>query len=240
MLLPELSRENKHGMAPSSYFVRGLYRRLIKRNREKVFVVGFHKTGTTSLAKALLVLGYRVCGFVNPVAGIHYGKNTKEELFESTYKPLLDRYDVFEDTLWFLFYKELAEMYPKAKFILTVRPPNKWYNSALKHFGGFERHSFHWVYDGKGDPTGNKDLYLEKYNAHNRDVVEYFKSINRELLVMRMPEDFNWDVLCTFLNCPKPFGSFPHANSASSRMAWKTRLVYKLKSKYYRWDQNAF
>lgn len=236
MLLPELSRDNTHGMAPSSYFLRGLYRRITKRDRKKIFVLGFHKTGTTSLAKALLVLGYRVCGFVNPKPGMSPSSHTKEELFESTYKPLLNEYDVFEDTPWFIFYKELAELYPDAKFILTVRPPEKWYKSAVKHFGGYNRHSFHWIYDGEGDPTGNRELFLEKYTRHNREVTEYFKKENKDLLVMNMPEDFNWEVLCNFLSCSKPFGSFPHANSASDRLTLKRRLIYQMKSKYYRWD----
>lgn len=223
-------------MAPSSYFFRGLYRRLAKRNKKKIFVIGFHKTGTTSLAKALLVLGYRVCGFVNPKKGIEPSSHSREELFESTYKPLLDEYDAFEDTPWFIFYKELAEKYPDAKFILTIRPAEKWYKSAVKHFGGYDRRSFHWIYDGHGDPDGNRDLYMEKYARHNQEVIEYFKKLNKELLIMRMPEDFNWDVLCNFLECSKPFGSFPHANSASDRLTIKRRIIYQLKSKYYKWD----
>ncbi|MEX0662812.1 MAG: sulfotransferase family protein [Balneolaceae bacterium] len=235
ILLPELSRDNIHGMAPSTYFFKGLYRRLTVRNRKKVFVLGFHKTGTTSLAKALVVLGYRVCGFVNPPINYTPQTHTKDELFEATYKPLLNEYDVFEDTPWFIFYKELLELYPDAKFILTKRPVDKWYKSALKHFGGYDRKSYHWIYDGKGDPEGNKELYINKYTEHNEAVIKYFKKNNKELLVMNMPEDFNWDVICNFLNCSKPFGDFPHANSATDRVTIKRRLIYALKRKYYKW-----
>ncbi|MEX2362543.1 MAG: sulfotransferase family protein [Balneolaceae bacterium] len=231
-----MSRDNTHGMAPSSYFFRGLYRRITQRNRKKVFVLGFHKTGTTSLAKALLVLGYRVCGFVNPKPDFTPSTHTKAELFNETYKPLLNEYDVFEDTPWFIFYKELLELYPDAKFILTIRPTEAWYKSAVKHFGGYDRKSYHWIYDGVGDPLGNKELYVQKYSQHNKTIVEYFKNVNKDLLVMNLPEDFNWDTLCGFLGCKKPYGEFPHANSASDRITIKRKIIYRIKSKYYKWD----
>lgn len=235
MLLPELSRNNTHGLGPTHCFFRGLYRRVMDRNRKKVFAVGFHKTGTTSLARALQVLGYRVCGFVTPDSVVHPSSHTRKELFESTYRPLLNEYDAFEDTLWFMFYRELADIYPDAKFILTVRPEEKWYRSMVKHFGGYDRKYFHWLYEGKGDPDGNRDLFIEKYTRHNREVREYFRNKEQDLLVMRLPEDFNWDVLCDYMNCPKPYGSFPHANTASSRGTLKRKLIYQVKGWYYRW-----
>ncbi len=235
ILLPELSRDNKHGMAPSSYFFKGLYRRLTNRNRNKVFVLGFHKTGTSSLAKALVVLGYRVCGFVNPPTNYTPDMYTREELFEDWYKPFLKKYDVVEDTPWFIFYRELLELYPDAKFILTIRPVDKWYKSALKHFGGYDRKSYHWIYNGEGDPEGNKELYIKKYTEHNKDVIRYFKERNKELLVMNLPEDFNWEVLCDFLDCRKPSGDFPHANSATERLTIKRKLIDAVKKRYYKW-----
>lgn len=234
MLLPELSRKNTHGLAPSPCFFRGLHRRLAKKDREKIFVLGFHKTGTTSLAKALQVLGYRVCGFVTPK--LDRNPSTRRELFELSYKPLLNKYDAFEDTLWFIFYKELANIYPDAKFILTVRPEISWYKSMVKHFGGFDRKIFHWIYEGYGDPIGNQELYLKKYTQHNHDVIQYFK--NKDLLIMHVPEDFNWEILCDFLSCKKPFGKFPHANSASSRDTIKRKVIDQMKSWYYKYYEH--
>lgn len=233
MLFPELSRKNLHGLAPTSSFFRGLYRRITMKDRRKIFVIGFHKTGTTSLAKALQVLGYRVCGFVNPSQGIEYKTHTKEELFDTTYRPLLEQYDAFEDTPWFIFYKELLEIYPDARFILTVRSPEGWYRSALKHFGGFQRRSFQWIYNGMGDPVGNRTLYLKTYNTHNREVIDYFKQRNKRLLVMNLPDDFNWETLCEFLECDIPRGEFPHANSISSRDTIRRKLLDHVKTLYY-------
>lgn len=237
MLLPELSRENLHGLGPSKYFFKGLYRRLTKRRREKIFVLGFHKTGTTSLARALQVLGYRVCGFVNPKPGVDPATHTKQELFDSTYKPLLDEYDAFEDILWCMFYQELSTMYPRAKFILTVRPVESWYQSMVKHFGGYNRESFHWLYDGHGDPIGHKELYQKKYTEHNAAVIEYFRNRASNFLTMHLPRDFNWDVLCEFMDCSKPYGNFPHANPASIRGTWRRKIIDEVKAWYYKYNK---
>ena len=236
MLLPELSRKNTHGMAPSLNFFRGLYRRFVYRNRKKVFVLGFHKTGTTSLAKALQILGYRVCGFVNPKPEQTPDTISKAELFETRYKPLLNEYDAFEDTPWFIFYKELLDLYPDAKFILTVRNEEQWYSSMVKHFGGFDRAIFRWVYDGKGDPIDNKTQFINTYREHNDQVINHFKN-HSNFLLMNMPEDFNWNVLCNFLNCSIPlFGDFPHANTANSRDNFNRKLIDYVKSKYYNYN----
>jgi hypothetical protein len=45
--------------------------------KEKVFCIGFHKTGTTSLRVALELLGYRVTG-PNGVQDPDIGKNVHE------------------------------------------------------------------------------------------------------------------------------------------------------------------
>lgn len=233
MLLPELSRKNQHGMAPSSTFFKGLYRRITKKRRRKVFVIGFHKTGTTSLARALLRLGYRVCGFINPEKEVHTSEHNSQSLF-AVARPLLQEYDAFEDIPWFMFYKELLETYPDGKFILTMRTGESWYKSALKHYGGYDRKSFHWIYDGEGDPVGNKELFIKKYEQHNEEVINYFKSKNKELLIMNLPNDFNWDKLCSFLNCKKPYDAFPHANAVSSRNTISRKLIDVVKDLYYR------
>lgn len=237
MLFPELSRSNKHGMSPSLNFARGFYRRIAYRNkRNKVFVIGFHKTGTTSLAKALQILGYRVCGFVTPQSFLKPETHPAEVVFEHAYKPLLPHYDAFEDTMWFLFYKQLHAQFPDAHFILTHRPEDAWYNSMVKHFGGFDRRLFRWIYDGIGDPLLDKNLYLNTYKKHNAEVMEYFKSSNN-FMVMNMPGDFKWEPLCRFLGCNPPlFGEFPHANSAAERASFSRKVLDHIKSRFYQYE----
>lgn len=97
---------------------------------KKVFVIGFQKTGTTSLETALEVLGYRVYG-----GDKNLMKFKKREDLKNYISKVLQNWDAVQDMPWPLFYKELYELYPTAKFILTVRNPDKWINSAVRYFG---------------------------------------------------------------------------------------------------------
>jgi len=67
----------------------------------KVFCIGFHKTGTTSLNVALNTLGYRVTG-PNGVNDPDIAKNVLRMADD-----LVKRYDAFQDNPWPIIYKEL-------------------------------------------------------------------------------------------------------------------------------------
>ena len=95
----------------------------------KVFCIGFHKTGTTSLAEALRMLGYSVTGpnFVED-------KRILDQALALALE-VTNRYDAFQDNPWPILYKEMDEAYPGSKFILTTRPTDRWIRSVVKHFG---------------------------------------------------------------------------------------------------------
>ncbi len=85
--------------------------------KTKVFVVGFHKTGTSSLATALTILGYKVCGAQNHLS---------RPLINGNLEPFVElakKYDAFEDDPWPILYKEMDKHFPGSKFILTYRDP---------------------------------------------------------------------------------------------------------------------
>ena len=82
--------------------------------KEKVFVIGFQKTGTTSLELALNYLGYSVYSVDKNL----FKYKNKEEL-NIYIKAKLENWDAVQDMPWPLFYKELYELYPNAKFIFT-------------------------------------------------------------------------------------------------------------------------
>src|SRR3712207_4417870 len=99
----------------------------------EVIGAGFGRTGTMSLKVALEELGFGPCyhmseAFENPEhveewEAAAQGKSIDwEELF-SCYRATVD---------WpgAAFYEELIERYPDAKVILTVRDPDRWYESA--------------------------------------------------------------------------------------------------------------
>lgn len=178
----------------------------------KVFCVGFHKTGTTSLGKALKVLGYKVTG-PNGVNDPEIEKKARALVFD-----LVKKYDAFQDNPWPLFYEELDRELPESKFILTVRDEDSWIKSQVSHFGYSETPMRRWIY-GVGCPKGNEEVYLDRYRSHNAEVQAYFAGRENDFLVMDLAAGDGWEKLCGLLGQDIPDSPFPHANKGSDRDA---------------------
>ncbi len=171
----------------------------------KIFGIGFHKTGTTSLASALRCLDYTVVG-----PDLDLLSNILNSDFGSIYEYIL-KYDAFQDNPWPILYKKLDSEFPGSKFILTVREDEKWLNSVLNHFKSTHSDMRKWIY-GKGYPLGNEQMYLDTYKAHNRGVREYFKNRSEDFIELSWEGGDGWTKLCQFLDKPAPNIPFPHEN----------------------------
>lgn len=199
--------------------------------RKKVFCVGFQKTGTTSLSKALKILGYTVTG-PNGTNDPEIEKNVRRKAFA-----LVDKYDAFQDNPWPLLFKELDEKFPGNLFVLTLRDEDAWIKSVVRHFGKKDSPLFRWVY-GVGNPLENEEIYLNRYKQHNKDVIQYFRNRPEDLLIVDFSKNNGWEELCRFLQCDIPNKPFPHANKAVDRERKNSGLlgfIKKLKrhSGYY-------
>ena len=93
----------------------------------KIFCIGLSKTGTTSLARALEILGYKTRDYIG-VTSYFAGDLTSINLQE------IDANEAFTDTPIPSFYKQLDEKYPNSKFILTTRNMEDWLRSCKKQF----------------------------------------------------------------------------------------------------------
>lgn len=233
MMFPELSRNEINSMKASEAFFRGLPRRIKNRNKNKVFIIGFHKTGTSSMGKAFQMLGYRVCGSIKEAMDFNkIDQDPREYIFSEALK-LTPKYDCFQDTPWFMFYKELYEIYPDAYFVLTVRPEKDWIRSVLNHFGNRDNSPYHeWIY-GHKDPRSNEETYLKKYQNHNNSVKSFFKN-NSKFIVFNLKEDDKWTKLCAFLGGAEPKVSFPYVNTNKSRKSFYTKIKLIAKKIYYK------
>jgi len=180
--------------------------------RPKVFGIGFHKTGTTSLAAALKLMGYRVTG-PNDVDN----PDIERDVHQLTAR-LVKRFDAFQDNPWPIVFRELDRDYPGSKFVLTVRPTDKWLASVLQHFGEKSTPMREWIY-GIGSPKGHEDVYVARYERHNQEVQEYFRHRPNDLLVFRLTEGDGWPTLCPFLGVPTVKAEFPHLNRRTDRQA---------------------
>ena len=191
--------------------------------KRKVFVVGFQKSGTSSMASALKVLGYRVTG-----PNFIYSSSIEKAIKKGVPR-LLARYDAFQDNPWALLYKEMHRKFPDAKFILTVRDPDAWLASAMGHFAGVKNTPMRRYIYGDVDIAQDQAVYRQRYVEHNEGVQRYFSDFPGSLLVMDLKKGDGWGVLCEFLGEPEPNIPFPHANSAMERVERDAQWMVRMK-----------
>ncbi|HEY1961368.1 MAG TPA: sulfotransferase [Rhizomicrobium sp.] len=201
---------------------------------DKVFGIGFQKTGTSSLAAALEILGYRTNHgvFINHPEkrrSLHIAPPLTTEKVAAQALPLIAEYDALTDNPWPLLYRELDAAYPGSKFVLTVRDPQNWIASLVQHFDDRESDVLEWIY-GCRSVRGNEARCLEVYASHNAAVRAYFANRPAALLELSFDSPRSWNALCDFLGKPTPAKPFPHANTAAERARKQSGFWRKLKN----------
>ena len=203
---------------------------------EKVFCVGFAKTGTTSLGQALKDLGYRL------------GDQQQGELLLLAYaarnfKTIVDfslTADAFQDAPFsFPFvYLALDQSFPNAKFILSVRDDgDQWYRSLVNFHGnlfgggripgkedlrratycypGFIWDAVRLVWNTPEDDPYHKPTLVSLYDRHNSDVRDYFR-FRSNLLEVNLSDKGAYGRLCKFLGKEPVAKDFPWLNASST------------------------
>ncbi len=191
---------------------------------EKVFVIGFQKTGTTSMGAALETLGYHLGGGfrVNHPRGVPIPLPITQEKLASAARSFALRADAFEDNPWPIVFREMDQAFPGSKFILTRRDPATWIDSMIRHFGVDANPMRTFIY-GHGSPVGHEAQYIARYQRHIDKVLAYFAQRPDDLLILNL-EDADWPELCDFLGKPRPHEPFPHRNRAEEREGPLARL----------------
>lgn len=188
----------------------------------KVFGIGLSKTGTSSLDRALNDLG---------ISSIHYPHDptTYDELTRGSYRlSVLERHQGVTDIPVAPFYPQLDAEFPGAKFILTLRDPEKWYKSVEghwsfmrewsardEHFRRFSEYITACVY---GAHECQRDRFLYVYHEHEAAVRRYFAGRDDDLLVIDVCSGEGYEKLCPFLGMEAPSRAFPHANRKEEKV----------------------
>ncbi|MDJ0922062.1 MAG: sulfotransferase [Henriciella sp.] len=180
------------------------------RPEQKVFCIGFQKTGTTSLQYALSLMGYRVAGIFS-LKGIETPEDMRDHALE-----LAKKFDAFADNPWPVLFKELDAAFPGSKFILTTRDPDKWFDSAIKHFGQSVTKMRFWLY-GASSPRGHEAAYKARLVDHAAEVRAYFEDRPDDFMEFDVAQGDGWEKLCAFLGKPVPKRPFPRLNTAKMR-----------------------
>jgi hypothetical protein len=190
--------------------------------KTKVFGIGLNKTGTTTLGRCGKLLGYRYKGCDRSLLE----DLVKRKDFTRTREVAQD-FDLFEDWPWPLFYKELDQMFPGSKFILTVRKDaNAWLASLKKHSMRTRplRNCRKLAY-GHHYPARHEAEFLACYRNHNDAVRAYFADRKDDFLEICWEDGHGWDELCGFLGVEKPDVPIPHANKGAGKRPKRVRLV---------------
>ncbi|MGH3430877.1 MAG: sulfotransferase [Mycobacteriales bacterium] len=183
----------------------------------RIFGIGMHKTGTTSLHEALSILGYDSAHWKSA----RWAKAIWQEFKSGGKSSTAEKSYALSDLPIPLFYRELDAAYPGAKFILTIRDEVEWLQSVRNHWS--DRNVFREQWDGDnfthqlhnavyGRKTFDAEVFLRRYKLHNAMVREHFKDRPGDLLVMDMSDGAGWWELCGFLRRPIPSRSYPRAH----------------------------
>ena len=210
----------------------------------KVIGAGFGRTGTVSLKAALEELGFGPCYHMFEVLGHPEHADFWETAWRGEpvdWDGVLGDYEASVDWPACTFYEELMERYPEAKVLLSMRDPERWYESArntiyeltmlstrsvfsrlglalasLIRFGTFTTRPLEMadeiIWQGTFEGKFEDKLYaMEVFERHNEEVER--RVPKERLLVYEVKE--GWGPLCEFLGVEAPAKPFPRFHEAA-------------------------
>lgn len=183
----------------------------------RIFGIGLHKTATTSLHKALQLLG---------LDSFHWGAGDAPliwyEMLALGVSKTVEQWYALSDLPIPLLYEDLDRAYPGSKFILSVRNEVDWIRSVSRlwdhRYNPTRRlwdvypfsHQIHTALYGRKD--FDAVVFLQRYRRHNAQVKEYFKDRPEDLLILDIDTNPGWGALCRFLKLPVPYIPYPRSN----------------------------
>lgn len=191
----------------------------------KVICAGLPRTGNTSLAEALRILGYKTLQHSPERLPLFPTADTSFRVFDDV--------DAVVDLPAAMYWKELSAAYPEAKVIITVRETEAWYESMVRHIEVIHATAsqkdikyadqLHTLVFGSAEPSrywyGRR---LEELEAWFSEGTAGFFEGSWSLFDITSEDAQNnvsgwngegpWEDLCTFLDKPIPDVPFPWLN----------------------------
>lgn len=194
----------------------------------QIIGAGFGRTGTLSLKYGLEMLGYSQCYHMMELMN---HPQHKELWIQAHNGCAIDWHSLYEGyqatvdwpscNLW----RTLMQEYPEAKVILSIRDPDKWYDSimatiykssrmSLESDNPKNQQSGQWAMDiiwgrlfaGRMD---DRDHVIDVFTRHNEEVI---RTVPKDrLLVFEASQ--GWPPLCGFLEVDLPDKDYPRVNS---------------------------
>ena len=196
----------------------------------RVIGAGFGRTGTLSLKTALEQLGYSPCHHMMEVSKdfrqikwfLRAANGEKVDWDE-----VFAKFDAAVDWPAAAYYQELADYYPDAKIILSVRDPEAWYESAKETIFTIPPNFPRWIRylfppANKFIQMVEKTVWENEFNGRFQDKEEAKKVFLQRIdavkakipsarLLVQEAKD-GWEPLCRFLDVPFPKHDYPRVN----------------------------
>jgi len=192
----------------------------------KVIGAGFGRTGTMSLKAALEQLGFDPCYHMVecfPKGPKHWDLWTAAINDSPNWDAIFEGFEATVDFPACTSYRALAEYYPDAKVILTVRDPEAWYTSTQETI--FAKPWLDWLDSSEASAyfaatinnyfdnrMQDHDHLVRRFNQHIEEVRATIAP--ERLLVFEVKQ--GWEPLCEFLELPVPNTQFPHVNDTAA------------------------
>lgn len=212
----------------------------------KIIGAGFGRTGTLSMKAALDRLGFGPCYHMTEV----FENPDRIPLFRAAaagepvdWDEVFAGYESTVDWPGASFWRQLAARYPEAKVLLTVRDPDRWYESVRTTIGPAARRGRDDIADfatmmpeiaagrglveelvwrgefgGRGD---DREYAIRVFTEHNAAVQ---REVAADRLLVYQVGD-GWRPLCEFLGVPVPDEPFPHLNDGE---AFRRRIADRI------------
>ncbi len=209
---------------------------LKSKQKQKIFVIGLGKTGTTTMDVLLKEFGFRM-------GNQRQGEKLLENWYKRDFDPILQltkTADAFQDVPFGLPYtfQVLHGHYPDAKFILTLRDSaEQWADSLIRFhstifadgqrvptvddlknanyiFKGRAYLANRWIYNTPENDPYNRDCLIRFYQTHEAQVRHYFQSIPESFISINVSNSDDFPVLTSFLNVKTTRKNFPWENKS--------------------------
>jgi hypothetical protein len=203
----------------------------------KLIGAGMPRTGTLTQKMSLEMLGLGPCyHMVNVLADLEQAELWDQALAgEPRWEEIFNGFQSTVDWPGGYFYRELAEFYPDAKVLLSVRDPESWERSMRQtvwsvrngeslirllssaqacvnpQWRGFLKMIDGLLWQGEGTFAGvntEPQQMIERMERHNAEVQATIPP--ERLLVWKVTD--GWEPLCEFLGVPVPGVPVPHIN----------------------------
>lgn len=188
----------------------------------KVIGTGFGRTGTDSMREALNTLGFGPCHHMREVIENEAQKSLWRAFVAGASIPwseLFAGYASCVDWPSAHYWRELIDVYPKAKVVLTYRSPESWWQSFSRTILVNLSRSDEPTSLGRalicdrvfrGHPD-DRELAMRSYRAN----VEAVKAtVPKERLLVHQLGD-GWEPLCRHLGVPVPADPYPMRNTTN-------------------------